>query len=61
MNVYLQPLLGQGAIAYLEDVLIYSPDLQSHLDLLIQVLGTFLRRHSYPKLSKCNFAQTQLD
>ena len=61
INAYLQPLLGQGVIAYLDDVLIYSPDLQSHLDLLRQVLGTFLQHHFYPKLSKCKFAQTQLD
>ncbi|CDJ67434.1 OSJNBb0014D23.8 protein, related, partial [Eimeria necatrix] len=36
INAYLQPLLGQGVIAYLDDVLIYSPDLPSHVALLQQ-------------------------
>ena len=61
INAYLQPLLGQGVIAYLDDVLIYSQDLPSHLDLLRQVLDIFLQHQFYPKLSKCKFAQTQLD
>ena len=58
INAYLQPLLGQGVIAYLDDVLIYSRDLQSHLDLLRQVLGSFFQHPLYPKLK---FAQTQID
>lgn len=31
INAYLQPLLGQAAIAYLDGILIYSPDLLSHV------------------------------
>ena len=61
INAYLQPLLGQGVIAYLDDVLIYSPDLSSHVQLLQIVLDIFLQHQFYPKFSKCKFAQTQLD
>ena len=60
INAYLQPLLGQGVIAYLDDVLIYSSDLHSHVNLLQQVLSIFLQNQFYPKLSKCKFAQTEL-
>ncbi|CDJ35669.1 OSJNBa0079C19.6 protein, related [Eimeria mitis] len=37
INAYLQPLLGSGVIAYLDDVLIYSATLESHTKLLEQV------------------------
>ncbi|CDJ67799.1 hypothetical protein ENH_00041700, partial [Eimeria necatrix] len=33
INAYLQPLLEQGVIAYLDDVLIYSSDLSGHVSL----------------------------
>ncbi|CDJ68079.1 OSJNBa0042D13.18 protein, related, partial [Eimeria necatrix] len=60
INAYLQPLLGQGVIAYLDDVLIYSPDLPSHVTLLQQVLRIFLDQQFYPKFSKCKFAKREL-
>ena len=61
INAYLQLLLGQGVIAYLDDVLIYSADLPSHLEFRQKVLDILLQHQFYPKLSKCKFAQTQLD
>ena len=57
INAYLQPLLGQGVIAYLDDVLIYSSDLSEHVSLLRQVLSIFLRHQFYPKFRKCKFAR----
>ncbi|CDJ49652.1 OSJNBa0079C19.6 protein, related [Eimeria brunetti] len=60
INAYLQPLLGQGVITYLDDVLIYSPDLPSHVTLLQQVLRIFLDQQFYPKFSKCKFAEREL-
>ncbi|CDJ62556.1 OSJNBa0042D13.18 protein, related [Eimeria necatrix] len=56
-NAYLQPLLGQGVIAYLDDVLICSSVLSGHVSLLRQVLSIFLRHQFYPKFSKCKFAR----
>ena len=56
----LQPLLGHGVIAYLDDVLIYSPTLDTHAALLQQVLSIFLTHQFYPRLSKCKFAQEKL-
>ncbi|CDJ70183.1 hypothetical protein ENH_00079340 [Eimeria necatrix] len=57
INAYLQLLLGQGVIAYLDDVLIYSSDLSGHVSLLRQVLSIFLRHQFYPKFRKCKFAR----
>ncbi|CDJ67784.1 OSJNBa0042D13.18 protein, related [Eimeria necatrix] len=57
INAYLQPLLGKGVIAYLDDVLIYSSDLSEHVSLLRQVLSIFLRHQFYPKFRKCKFAR----
>lgn len=45
INSCLQPFLGQAVIAYLDDILIYSPDLPSHADLLRKVLGILLANH----------------
>ncbi|CDJ33163.1 uncharacterized protein EMH_0014960 [Eimeria mitis] len=41
INAYLQPLLGNGVITYLDDVLVYSAIIESHTQLLKQVLGIF--------------------
>ncbi|CDJ50704.1 OSJNBa0039K24.13 protein, related [Eimeria brunetti] len=60
INAYLQPLLGQGVIAHLDDVLIYSPDLPSHVTLLQQVQHIFLDQQFYPKFSSCKFAKREL-
>ncbi|CDJ51691.1 OSJNBa0079C19.6 protein, related [Eimeria brunetti] len=57
INAHLQPLLGHGVIAYLDDVLIYSPSLDTHASLLQQVLSIFLTHQFYPRLSKCKFAR----
>ncbi|CDJ34265.1 uncharacterized protein EMH_0019520 [Eimeria mitis] len=60
INAYLQPLLGHGVIAYLDDVLIYSSTLETHVLLLQQVLGIFLKHQFYPRLTKCKFGQREL-
>ncbi|CDJ62087.1 OSJNBa0042D13.18 protein, related [Eimeria necatrix] len=57
INASVQPLLGQGVIAYLDDVRIYSSDLSGHVSLLRQILSIFLRHQFYPKFRKCKFAR----
>ena len=59
INAYLQPLLGHGVIAYLDDVLIYSADLPNVV-LLRTVLSIFLTNQFYPKFRKCQFASQEL-
>lgn len=60
ISAYLQPLLGPGVIAYLDHVLIYSPDLPRHVALLRQVPSIFLKHQFYPKFLKCKFAKRDL-
>ncbi|CDJ48367.1 OSJNBa0042D13.18 protein, related [Eimeria brunetti] len=60
INVYLQPLLGQGVIAYLDDVLIYSSTLDKHASPLQQVLSIFLSYQFYHRFTKCKFAHQEL-
>ncbi|CDI87194.1 hypothetical protein, conserved [Eimeria praecox] len=60
INADLQPLLGRGVIAYLDDVLIYSADLPTHVALLRKVLSIFLTNQFYPKFRKCQFARQEL-
>ncbi|CDJ54046.1 OSJNBa0042D13.18 protein, related [Eimeria brunetti] len=60
INAYLQPLLGHGVTAYLDNVLIYSPSLETHASLLRQLHSIFLTHQFYPRLSKCKFAQQEL-
>ena len=61
VNYYLRPFLGRGVIAYLDDILIYSPDVKSHAELLRGVLTILLRERFYPKFSKCKFGLTSLE
>ena len=61
VNYYLRPFLGRGVIAYLDDILIYSPDAKSHAELLRGVLTILLRERFYPKFSKCRFGLTSLE
>jgi hypothetical protein len=60
MNIVLQPHLRKSVLVFLDDMLVYSKDILSHVTHLREVL-TLLRKHNfYLKLSKCIFAQQQL-
>jgi hypothetical protein len=60
MNTILQPLLRRGVLVFIDDILIYSPDISSHLSLLRQVF-TLLTKHQLKiKRSKCKFCQPSL-
>ena len=48
-------------MVFLDDILIYSPTLSAHLEHLTQVLDKLREHQLYMKLSKCSFAQLQLD
>lgn len=61
MNDILGPFLRQFVLVFLDDILIYSPTLESHLDHIQQVLQILQDHHLYLKASKCSFAQNQLE
>ena len=58
MNDILAPFLRQFVLVFLDDILIYSPTLESHLT---QVLEKLREHQLYLKRSKCSFAQHQLE
>ena len=61
MNDILSPFLRQFVLVFLDDILIYSPTMESHLDHLHQVLQKLQDNHIYLKASKCSFAQAKLE
>lgn len=61
MNEVLAPFLRKFVMVFLDDILIYSPSLSAHVEHLRQVLDKLREHKLYMKLSKCSFAQLQLD
>lgn len=60
MNKTLAPVLRRCALVFFDDILIYSPDLTSHINHVTQVLQLLKQDHWQVKLSKCSFAQQQV-
>lgn len=61
MNQILQPYLRTCVLVFLDDILIYSRTLDEHAQHLRAVLKLMHENHLYLKLSKCSFAQHQLE
>jgi len=61
MNEVLAPFLMKFVMVFLDDILIYSPDFDTHLHHLQLVLEKLSEHKLYMKASKCSFAQTQLE
>lgn len=57
MNEVLAPFLRKFVLVFLDDILIYSPSLESHLSHLQLVLEKLREHKLYMKMSKCSFAQ----
>ena len=57
MHDVLRPYIDKFVVVYLDDVLIYSKDEQSHLDHVRAVLQAFDAANLKAKISKCSFAQ----
>lgn len=61
MNSVFAPFIRKFVLVFMDDILVYSPDLDSHLHHLQQVF-VILRQHQlFAKRSKCSFACTQLE
>ncbi|KAJ4817704.1 polyprotein [Rhynchospora pubera] len=61
MNCIFKPFLRQFVLVFFDDILIYSPDLTSHLQHLQLTLQLLRENQLYAKLSKCVFATTQIE
>jgi hypothetical protein len=56
MNTVLAPLLRKCVLVFLDDILVYSPTLETHVHHLRQVLQLLQQHKLHAKLSKCTFA-----
>ncbi|KAL8442643.1 hypothetical protein Emed_007225 [Eimeria media] len=52
--------VGIRCAVYLDDVLVYSPTLEKHVEDVAKVLKALRAHKMFPKITKCKFAQTEL-
>ncbi|KAL8451288.1 hypothetical protein Emag_002817 [Eimeria magna] len=52
--------IGVRCAVYLDDVLVYSPSLEQHVEDVAKVLEALREHKMFPKISKCKFARTEL-
>ena len=58
MNYLFTDLLYQGVIEFLNDMLVYSPTRDKHVQLLHMVFGKLRKHRFYCKLKKCSLFRT---
>ncbi|KAK3506929.1 hypothetical protein QTP70_031209 [Hemibagrus guttatus] len=58
MNEIFWDMLHRFVVVYIDDILIYSPNLSDHVDHVKQVLHRLRHYHLYLKLEKCEFHQS---
>ena len=61
MNDVLRPVIGKFALVYLDDILIFSKDIVEHSEHIRTVLQLLRDNQLYAKMSKCTFAQPELE
>ena len=61
MDKILQPYLDCFVDVYLDNIVVYSLDLASHIDHLCKVLSLLRKHKLHAKLSKCLFAATHME
>lgn len=61
MNNTLQPLLWKCVLVFFDDILIYSPTFEAHMDHLCQVFSLLVADQWKLKYSKCKFAQRSVN
>ncbi|CAJ0961395.1 unnamed protein product [Ranitomeya imitator] len=60
VNDIFSHLIGRFVVVYLDDILIYSPDLESHQDHVRQVLQVLRDNKLFVKLEKCMFVVKEI-
>jgi len=61
INDVLDDILGKYAYSYIDDIIIFSPDIESHFQHLSDVLSRLRGAGLYAKLEKCEFCVPFLD
>lgn len=60
VNDVLREFLHRFVFVYLDDILIFSPDLDTHQTHVCQVLSHLLQKHLFVKAKKCSFHMTSV-
>ncbi|XP_071906170.1 uncharacterized protein [Coffea arabica] len=61
MNRIFQPYMRKFVLVFFDDIRVYSPTLESHVQHLQIVLGVLADNQLFCKRSKCSFAQTSVE
>lgn len=61
MNQIFAHLLRKGVLIFMDDILVYFKSLTEHLELLTQVFDILREHKFFVKLSKCSFAQKEVE
>jgi len=61
MNDIFAPMLRHGVLVFMDDILIYSDTLETHVNLLAQVFEIIQPHKFLIKLSKCSFGQQKIE
>lgn len=61
MNEVFSDYIRKFILVFFDDILVYSPDIQTHLEHLRLVFAAVHKNQLYVKKSKCSFAQTTVD
>ena len=61
MNDIFKPFLRRFVIVFFDDILVYSPTMESHGEHLGEVLSLLQRHQFFVKLSKCSFCSTTVE
>ncbi|KAF6210122.1 hypothetical protein GE061_015878 [Apolygus lucorum] len=61
MNRVLEGLIGVSCLVYLDDIIIYSPDFETHLVRLHQVLARLQHANLKVNISKCHFLSSEVN
>ncbi|WVZ89869.1 hypothetical protein U9M48_036220 [Paspalum notatum var. saurae] len=61
MNTIFGKWLRHGVLVFMDDILIYTAILHEHIQLLTMVLSIIGKHHFCIKLSKCSFAQREIE
>ncbi|XP_026399371.1 uncharacterized protein LOC113295235 [Papaver somniferum] len=61
MNDVFKPHLRKFILVFFDDILVYSPDMDTHLKYLEITLSTLKQHTLFSKLSKCSFGQDKVE
>lgn len=61
MNTVLADFLRKFALVFFDDILIYSTTMEAHVQHLRTILKVLRQHKLYAKLSKCTFAQAEIE